>query len=270
LQLWSVHFHSTGKLVGKDSGILQIGFLDNNAADLSFRREIMKKIALACLFLIVAAGANAGVIHDIQTGLVDTGTLQTPFGVVVAVYTNGIWIAEEPYGAYDGIWVYMGSADPITVVPGDYVAVCGEYKEYYDLSEIDVVAAGLYGSVLNMNTPMAVPTPSFVSAADLAADPEPWESCAITITNGMSVTTAPSSYGEWYATTLDGHEIMFDDFWYDDTTVAVGDCYNNATGIWHFAYGAFRLEAYADGISLVDCNVDTETSTLSSLKALYR
>ncbi len=48
----------------------------------------MKKIVLACLLIIVAASANAGTIHDIQTGLAEEGTLQAPCdAVVVAIGT---------------------------------------------------------------------------------------------------------------------------------------------------------------------------------------
>jgi hypothetical protein len=230
----------------------------------------MKKIALAFLLVLVAATANAGVIHDIQTGMVAEETLVTPTDVVVvAVAYNGIWVAEAPFGAYDGIWVYMGSSDPIDLVPGDVVAICGLYKEYYDLSEIDIPAADMYGSVLKTGE-TTVPMPSYVTAADLAADGEPWESCAITVVDGMEVTGEPSSYGEWFATAQDGTELMFDDIFYDDTTVMLGDCYNNATGILNYSFSAFKLEAYADGIEIVDCSVDTDDATLSSVKALYR
>lgn len=234
----------------------------------------MKKLALAFMLLFVAASANAGVIHDIQTGLVPTDpvTLVTPCDVtVVAVTYNGIWVAEAPFGAYDGIWVYMGSAEPIDLVPGDMVCICGVYKEYYDLSEIDIVAAGLYGSVLKTGT-TTVPAPSYVTAAEISTPEgaEPWESCAITVVDGMHVTTAPSSYGEWFATAEDGNVVMFDDIFYDDTTVMLDDCYNNATGILNYNFNNFKLEAYADGIELTDCSVATEPATLSAIKALYR
>ncbi len=230
----------------------------------------MKKIALATLILFAAASASAGVIHDIQTGLAAENTLQTPCNAVVTAVTyNGIWVAEAPYGAYDGIWVYMGSSTPITLVPGDVVCICGEYKEYFDLSEIDIVSAGLYGSVLKTGS-MAVPAPSYVTAAELEADPEPWESCVITITDGMTVADTSLGYGEWMALALDGTPVYFDDIFYDDTTVNEGDCYNNATGVYTYSYSQFKLEPFADGIELTDCAVDTEDATLSALKALYR
>lgn len=230
----------------------------------------MKKIALACLIALIAASAQAGIIEDIQTGLVEVGTLQTPCDVVVTAVTyNGVWVAEAPYGANNGIWVYLGSDEPIEFVAGDVLCICGEYKEYYDLSEIDVVSAGLYGSIIKTDE-MAVPMPSYVTAADLMADPEPWESCVITIVDGMEVTVEPSSYGEWFATAQDGTEIMFDDVFYDDSTVALGDCYNNATGVYTYTFSAFKLLPFEDGLALTDCTVDTDDTTLSSLKALFR
>lgn len=230
----------------------------------------MKKIALACLLVLVAASANAGVISDIQMGMAEEGTLQTPCdAVVTAVTYNGIWIAEEPYGAYNGIWVYMGDEEPIELVPGDVVCICGEYKEYYDLSEIDIVSAGVYGSVVKTGT-QDVPIPSFVTALELETDGEPWESCAITIVDGMEVVEAPSSYGEWFADALDGTSVMFDDVFYDADTVMLGDCYNYATGIYTYTYGDFKLLPFVNGIDVTECGVDTEDTTLSSVKALYR
>jgi predicted extracellular nuclease len=230
----------------------------------------MKQFALACLFLLVAASASAGIIHDIQTGLATEGTLQNPCdAVVTAVTYNGIWVAEAPYGAYDGIWVYLGSSEPIDFVPGDVVCICGEYKEYYGLSEIDVAAAGLYGSVIQVGT-QAVPAPSLVTAAELAADPEMWESCVITITDGMTVVDNDLGFGEWLVEALDGNTVRFDDIFYDDTTVNIGDCYNNATGVFHYSFSNFKLEPFENGIALTDCSVDTEDATLSALKALYR
>jgi len=231
----------------------------------------MKKIVLACLFLLIASGAYAqDTIYDIQTGLVPEGSLATLNGVVVvAVRDIGVFVAEAPYAGYNGIWIYTGSDDPHGLVAGDVVAICGEYKEYYDVSEIDLPAAGLYGSILKTGT-QEVPAPFMITAADLLMDEEMWESCAITITDGMEVTDTSLGYGEWLATCMDGSEIKFDDWWYDFEQVAEGQCYDTATGIYFYAFGTWRLEAYADGLIIVDCMVDTEDLALGSVKAMYR
>ncbi|MFN2371060.1 MAG: hypothetical protein ABR506_07895 [Candidatus Krumholzibacteriia bacterium] len=231
----------------------------------------MKIIVTAILLLVVATGAFAqgSSIYDIQTGLIAEGTLVTPRGVVTGVTANGFFVAEAPYDAWRGIWVYSPGH---TSVPGDDVQLCGLYVEYYGLSEIDIVAAGLYGSVLKMGT-LPVPAPNVVNAADVwngGADAESWESCMITVQDGMEVTALPNTYGEWFATALDGTEVMFDDYWYDESQVQLLQCYNNATGILNFSFGDFKLEAFADGIPIVDCAVPADAVTFSQLKALYR
>ena len=229
----------------------------------------MKKIVLAFLIILMAGLAQATAIYDIQTGAVDENTLVTPHDVVVTAVTyNGVFVAEAPYGEFNGIWVYTGSDEPHGMVPGDVVSICGEYKEYYDLSEIDIVAAGLYGSLLKVGT-QDIPAPSYVTAADLAADGEPWESCVVTIIDGMAVSET-HDFGEWTAIAQDGTPVRFDDFWYDDTTVMIDDCYPNATGVWYYGYGLFKLEVFEDGIEVVDCFVATEEVTFDSMKALYR
>lgn len=235
----------------------------------------MKTMALAFLLLVLCAGSavNAQIvtIEEIQTGLVPQGNLVNPCNVIVtATMYNGFFVAEAS-GPWHGIWVYTGSAVPHNMVPGDKVCVCGVYKEYYDLSEIDVPAGDLYGYYLKTGT-ATVPAPTVVAAADLL-DPaiaESFESCVVTVADGMEVTTAPNSYGEWTVTALDGTALLFDDYWFDDTSVLPGQCYNNATGIWTYAYGLFRLEPFADGIELTDCTVDLEPTTLDGIKALYR
>ncbi len=227
----------------------------------------MKKIALAILIVLIAGAAHATAIYDIQAGLVTENTLVTPCDVVVTAVTyNGIWVAEAPYGAMNGIWVYMGSDEPIDLIAGDVVCICGEYKEYYDLSEIDIVSAGLYGSVLKTGS-TDVPAPSFVTAAELGED---WESCVVTVVDGMAVTELPSSYGEWFATATDGTVVMFDDIFYDDTTVTLEDCYNSATGVLNYTFSNFKLEVFEDGLDIVDCGVATEELAFDQIKALYR
>jgi len=227
----------------------------------------MKKFALAILVLMIAGAAQGTAIYDIQAGNVDENTLVTPCDVVVTAVTyNGIWVAEAPYGAMNGIWVYMGSDEPIDLVAGDIVCICGEYKEYFDLSEIDIVSAGIYGSVLKTGE-MEVPLPSLVAAADLG---EEWESCVVTVLDGMAVTELPNDYGEWLATATDGTVVIFDDIFYDDTTVTLEDCYNSATGVLNYTFGDFKLEVFEDGLEIVPCGVATENVAFDQVKALYR
>ncbi len=229
----------------------------------------MKKIVLAVLVILIAGVAQGTSIYDIQTGLIPEGDLVSPCDVVVtAVTDNGIFVAEAPYSEFNGIWVYTGSDEPHGMVAGDVVCICGEYTEYFDLSEIDVATAGLYGSLVKVGT-QDVPTPSIVTAAALVADGEPWESCAVTIPDGMIVDEL-LDFGEWTVVALDGSPVRFGDQWYDPTTVMVDDCYDNATGIYFYSFGEFKLEAFEDGIAVIDCTVATENVSFSAVKALYR
>jgi len=222
----------------------------------------MKRIAIALLFVMVAASAQATTIQDIQTGAVTVGDAVTLSGVVVtATRYNGAFVAEAPYGTFQQIWVYTGG-DP-AAVEGDVVDVTGIYAEYYDFSEVD--ASG--GTLLVVGT-SAVPAPILVPSDLLAADGEPYESCLITVPDQMVVTALPDSHGEWTAETTNGTVFIFDDYWFDDTTVQVGDCYSAVTGVLIYGYGAFKIEALADGI--VACPIPTEEASFGTIKSLYR
>ncbi len=229
----------------------------------------MKRLAIVFALLLVTLGAQsvfavaAPTIFDIQNGMYAEGdTLTIENVTVVATRYNGIWVAEAPFGAYNGIWVYMGST---TNVPGDIVDVTGVYKEYYGLTELSSATATVTGSG-------PVPAPTYMSAASLVADPEPWESCAVQIFNGLGVveTSDVLGHGYWTCQAFDGSVVNFDDYFYDDTTVLKGQCYNNATGIWEYTWGEFRMEPFVDGFPLVDCAVDNDAASFGAVKSLFR
>lgn len=228
----------------------------------------MNRIVTVFLLCLVAVGSQAGVISDIQTGLIAENTNLDMYNVtVVATRYNGFFAAEPPFGANNGIWVYTGSSTG--AMPGDVVNIQGGlYYEYYGLSEVEATAT--VGAVVTILGPGAVPAPSYVEAADLLANPEPWESCFIMVTDGMQVTVAPNSYGEWFAEALGGGTVMFDDYWYDDTTVLVGDCYNHAAGLLNYNFNAFKLEVLVDGIEVVNCAIDNDEASFGAVKALFR
>ncbi len=227
----------------------------------------MKKLLLVSLVLLLAATAGAGVVYDCNTGVIAEFTdVVAPGLVVTAVRSSGFAATELPAGPFTAIWVYTGSA-PAAVV-GDIVDVSAQYKEYYDLSELSVGDA-VAGSVTIVGSTTAPIIP--LTAAELMVDPEAYESHAIQITDGMAVCSAPNSYGEWTVSTLGSCiDIMMDDYWYDDTTVALCDCYDWAIGMWTYAYGAWRLEPFVDGIAKVDCTVDNDSMTFGQMKSLFR
>jgi hypothetical protein len=234
----------------------------------------MRKFAFALLaFSLMAANAAFAVswtVNQIQTTPPPTSpaTLVNPVGAVVtAVRTSGFYISQPPHGAWDAIWVY---APGHTRVVGDFVNVCGIYKEICGLSTIDVSADPIYGYVLKTGT-AAVPPANFVTAADLMNSPEQWESVTIIIVDGMTVPAGFSlGSGQWIVNALDGMSLLFDDFWYNFAQVMEGQCYNNATGILHDACGVYTFEPFVGGIPIVGCSVNEEPISMGTIKAMYR
>ena len=231
----------------------------------------MKTFAMVLIMVAATATAFAGPIYDVQTGVYAEGDEVVVSGAVVTgVRNNGFFMSEDLSATFSGVWVYTGTGNHTAVV-GDLVDVAGLYKEYYDLTEIDVNAdASGYATVVGQFGGEMLPLD--VTMAQLVADGEPYEGCMIRLTDGMTVTVAPDSHGEWEAESHEtpGDTVVFDDYWYDTTTVSLGDCYNSATGCLYYSYGAFKLEAFADGLEVVDCVVATEPVSFDSVKSLYR
>ena len=242
----------------------------------------MKKIALALLIIILTTATIAQAcgdrIYDIQTDPVahPVGTLGVPCDVIVtATLSNGFFCQQMPAagepatGEYSGVWVY--TADDRGYVPGDILAVCGEIKEFFGLTELDVNAAGLYGYTLKTGSgaPLA---PYVVGAAMVDADGEPWESVQITISDGMEVPVGfDLGFEEWNAIALDGTAVRLEGGdWYDFLNVMEGQCYNSATGIYFWSFGDFKLKPFVDGIPIVDCAVGVESMSMGALKATFR
>jgi len=101
---------------------------------------------------VVSAAIPYVSIHDIQYTTDPSG--DSPYkgqtvvtrGVVTAVASKGFFI-QNGTGAWDGIYVYLGSSPGVNV--GDLVEVKGYVKEYYGLTELSVNPSyGDYVSVL--------------------------------------------------------------------------------------------------------------------------
>ena len=228
----------------------------------------MRKFAIVSFLVLMVAAAQAGVIADIQQGVYTEGDMVTVENAVVVVARyNGAYITELPVGPYAGIWVYTNDG---SLLPGDIVTVTGEYKEYYDLSEIDA-STYVIGASWAVTSTGPIVDPFSVTAAEVLGDPEAYEGVSICITDGMIGTVAASTYGEWSVEVLaSGEAIVMDDYWFDDTTVVVGQCYDHACGIWDYGYGAYKLQPFADGIDVVECAVPATETNFSAVKGLFK
>ncbi len=229
----------------------------------------MKKLAIVLSLVCIAGSAFAGAIYDVQTGVYTVGDeVIIDDAVVTGVRYNGCFVNEQVNGPYTGVWVYTGAAPGVAV--GDLVDVKGLYEEYYDLTEINVSTDPTgYCTFDSVHTGTLVGVAMTLTAFN--ADPEAWECGFIQITDGLMVTQL-LGYGEWEAESYDapGEFLVFDDYWYDDTTVQVGDCYQCVHGIIYYSYGVYKMEAFEDGICVVDCSVSNEDMSFSDIKSLYR
>lgn len=228
----------------------------------------MKKLLLSVMLLALFAGtASAGLIYDINNGVYPELTVLTVEGAVVtAVSYNGFAATELPAGPYTACWVYTGGAP--TVAVGDVVTLTdATYKEYYELTELDMTVEATAAVTATGTT--AVPVIN-KTLAEVQADNEAWEAHVLTITDGFMVSEI-LTYGQWNAVSQDsGLILMHDDMWFDDTTIALGDCYLGVTGFYTYAYGDFKINPLVDGLVEVDCTVDNDPVSFGSIKALYR
>jgi len=231
----------------------------------------MKQAIVATLLLIlVSAAATAGTIIDLQMGAFTVGDEVTVSGaVVIAERYNGVFISEDPNAPYAGVWVFTGSAPGVAV--GDLVDVKGLYEEYFDFSEINV-STDPTGYLTSTGIHTGAIYPLNVTVMDIVTNGEAYEGCFIKVTDGMTVTTAPNSYGEWVVESYEspGSFLKLDDYWYDDATVLLGDCYNCATGVLIYSFGEYKLEPFADAICLTDCTVGDEPMSFGAVKTLFR
>ncbi len=231
----------------------------------------MKKITLVSLMLLLAAGSVLAQspdvsIYELRTGAVVEGTIVQCDGIVTVVRYNGFSLQEPGQVSFGGIWVYTSTTP--TVVPGDMIAIdAAEYKEYYDLSELDVASAGGIVSVISTGNPVPVYS---THNANLQANAEEYESLLVEVTDGFVITEL-LGYGEWNAVSKDDASVLLhDDYFFDDSVLAVGDCYQGVTGMWTYSFGAFKMEPLEDGLLVEDCAVDNEEASFGSLKAMYR
>lgn len=228
----------------------------------------MKPVLLTCLFLLLATPILAGPIIDLQTGGYTEGDeVIVPNAVVTGVGLNGLFICEDPNGPFAGVWVYTGFAP--AVATGDLVAVKGLYLEYYDFSEIDVAsdATGYinYLGVYN-NDVVAID----VTIADLVYNTELYEGCFVRVLDNITVISAPNSYGEWEVQGSSGEVLIMDDYWYDTSTIIVGDSYSQAVGCMTYSFGDFKLEPFENGLGFQEDPVATDEVSFGQIKSLYR
>ncbi|MBU0742470.1 hypothetical protein KKG45_06575 [bacterium] len=237
----------------------------------------MKKLVIVLMIAGLVSTAAAGTIIDIQTGAYTVGDFVEVSGAVVTgVLSNGFYMNEIPNAPYSGIWVYTGTGNHTALV-GDEVDVGGYYEEYItsggsSLTEINAHPTGVGAYVTVIGEHMESLYPMQLTIAQFNADPEPYECCFVTITDGMVVTEVPNTYGEWDVESYEtpGQFLAVDNYWYDSSGVFLGQCFNCGTGIMHEDYGEYKIRFFENAVCEIDCAIPNENMTFSDVKALYR
>jgi hypothetical protein len=230
----------------------------------------MKRIAIVLVLVLLAVGAQAQTVYDMRTDTVAENTpVQVSNLIVTGFYSNGVFVSEAPYGEYNSIWVYMGSGAPAYPAQGDVIQVQGVFKIYNGLYEIDT-SAGQWAGQGTAPLPAPLVVPAAVLTDPVTAAPY---MCSLITVPDMLYSTAEAGFGEWFAATADGDQVMFDNFWADYPVDELGAflpdaCFLSATGCLNYSFGNFKLAAFEDGLPA--CPVSSEEASFGSVKSLFR
>ena len=204
----------------------------------------MKKLLIIMMTLLLAAGAFATTISDIQQGNVSEGTVVTVSGIVTGepyAFGGSKMYIQDGEGAWSGIYVYLGThvenlvGDSVIVAEGDSVTVTGEYAEYFDLSQLKNIT-----SLVVDEAGVGCPAPIMVPADSL--NQEKYEGCLVKL-NKVAVSDGKNGFGEWDVADASGSVAVDDEgnaayyFWPDEY-----DSLISITGLMSFSYGEYKIQ----------------------------
>ncbi len=175
-------------------------------------------------------------IQDVQMGTIAVGSLVQLTDVIVTARANSlVWVEEAGGGPYSGVAVFPTMPPDMALVPGTVVTVSGNVAEYFEVTEIENATITING---------AAPPPAPEDIADpseltVAATAEQWEGVLLRIQD-VRVSAVPDGFGEW---TVGPYNLHIDDIMADPTpTPAVGDCFSEIIGPFHFSFSNYKLE----------------------------
>jgi len=179
-------------------------------------------------------------IYDIQY-VADPGTSEASAydgleviveGIVTANNYGGKYFISAPEGgAWNAIYVYDTANDPAL---GDLIRIRATVDEYYNWTELTSVTE--YEVLSSGNT---IPAPVVLTTAELASM-EAYESVLVTI-EGLTVTTAANSFGEWYVSDGSGDAQIDDGCYALDPAPVVDDTFISITGVVDYSHNNYGL-----------------------------
>jgi len=201
----------------------------------------MRKMLIVLMALLLAAGAFATTISEIQNGTA-TGDV-TVSGIVTAepyAFGGSKMFIQDGEGAWNGIYVYLGThidnlVDEGTIVAeGDSVTISGTVGEYYGMTQLKDVTA-----ITVDQEGVGCPAPTVISAAD--ANLEDYEGCLVRLEN-VAITNPDAGYGEWDIADATDTVGVDDDgncpyyFWPEDY-----DSLISITGVMNYSYDKRKI-----------------------------
>jgi hypothetical protein len=187
-------------------------------------------------------------VYDVRTGAyAEEDLVELPNLVVTSPDSgSGFFVQDQSGSEYAGIWVYYGGVSAFGetgagVALGDAVTISGQYIEYYELSEIEILdAAGI--SVTGTGS---VPSPVTLTDADLgdAATAEKYESMLVTV-ESVAV-SADRGSGEWlWGSNVITHDKFFDA---EELGLLIGSTAESITGNLNYNFSEYKLEPHDSG-----------------------
>ncbi len=197
-------------------------------------------------------GGEQTTIYDIQGGEIAENTIVTVKNVIVtspvAVDEESgggtVFIGEADGGEYSGISLYLWTETVMgtQLQPGDVVDVTGEYKEFFDVSQLEIKTAA---DITVVSSGAALPGPAMVSAAEVgrtSSDAEPWEGVRVQVSDA-TIAESNDGFGQYL---LQG-DVLVSYLFTELPDVQVGGSFASITGPLHYTFGEYKLEPTEPG-----------------------
>jgi hypothetical protein len=171
---------------------------------------------------------------------------------------EGFYAADVGGGPYSGIKVVMDKGTAPEVAIGDVVSMVGDLKEYYCLSEFDVLDVQVFA---NNGAPVA----TVVTPEEFNADPEKFEGVLVEFKN-----VAVLEHDTYGGFKIEGNIIVDDAVFSDMPLVDPGCTYDSLVGVVDFGYGKYKvLPRVGDDLKVAagECDVVVpETQTIDEIQ----
>ncbi|MCP4549609.1 MAG: hypothetical protein GY835_24400 [bacterium] len=228
------------------------------------------------LLLVSASAALCQVdttVYDLNNGLIQVDTLVLIQDVIVtAVAAYGFYVQEQASGAYSGIFIYTGSANPPTVEIGNVCDIIGPYVEYNGFAEINMPNDA--GSSITVTDPNGTPpepiqVQAWQTRTSNPVEAEKWESVLVRVVN-LEVLDIDLGYGAYCAVEFGyalNDTLRLDDQ-FDHSQPPAGTLMAQMIGVIRYSYGEFNTNPREDS-DLIYLDVPTSKITWSDIKALF-